>query len=190
MKRSWQISHFCYSVMTNPLKIFLHSHLLCGKFMENIVNTPSLTKATHEPARNQFIILRHFILATCHLGRIFFKAWILSLRVIGICLALSYHRWNYQDLKVSPALEDVVALIQSPWELLKGSSWNCSFGLHCDTPWSCPSMQLRGLEQELSLVFSLQILLMLDSGTSLATSRKRKGHFPVITGTINDIPMS
>lgn len=134
MKRSWQISHFCSSVMTNPLKIFLHSHLLCGKFVENIVNTPSLTKATHELATNQFIILRHFILAACRLGRIFFKAWILSLTVIGICLALSFHHWNYKDLKVSPTLEDIVALIQSPWELLKGSSWNCSFGLHCDTP--------------------------------------------------------
>lgn len=77
---------------------------------------------------------------------------------------------------------------QGTWELLKWSSWTCSIGSHLDTYWPYPLMQLKDLKQELSL-FSLQILVMLDSGISLATSRRKKGNF-LITKIINDFRMS
>ena len=72
----------------------------------------SLAKVTKEPAANQFIMLGCFTLVICNLGRIFIKKTRIILpSVIGICLALSYHHWNYQVLKFSLAVKDCRALI-------------------------------------------------------------------------------
>lgn len=125
----------------------------------------SLAKVTQEPAANQFIMLGCFILVRCNLGRIFIKkARIILLSVIGICLALSYHHWNSQVLKFSPAVQDSRALVQSLWGPSKWSSQSWQIGLHWDTSWPYPLKQLKSLYHQLCHISGLQILVMMDLG--------------------------
>ena len=123
----------------------------------------SLAKVTQEPAANQCIMLGCFILVICNLGRIFIKnARIILPNAIGICLALSYHHWNYQLLKFSLAVQDCRALIQSLWEPSKWSSQSWLIDLHCDTSWPYPLLELQSLYHQLCHISSLQILVMMD----------------------------